>query len=201
MPLYLGGQRIAKLYRGAVPIARAYKGAALVFDMAEAGGYTDPVTAKSYSLNSNNNGNGTVSIRTVVSNLAAGGTQIRVRFVASTTNPITVANAAVGIRSGSTVSTAAAPVELLFGGASGFALAAGQQITSDWADFVTTASDNLLVIFDCVTNGSWRSLNPGGDGFYYRLNYASYNQASPGSFTFVSGRTECVGLVDVRSAL
>lgn len=36
MPLYCGGQRIAKLYRGATPIARAYKGAALVFGAAGA---------------------------------------------------------------------------------------------------------------------------------------------------------------------
>jgi hypothetical protein len=34
MPLYMGGQRIAKLYYGATPIARAYQGAALVFDAA-----------------------------------------------------------------------------------------------------------------------------------------------------------------------
>lgn len=31
MPLYVGGQRIEKLYKGATPIARAYKGSTLVF--------------------------------------------------------------------------------------------------------------------------------------------------------------------------
>lgn len=35
MPLYRGGQRIAKLYKGAVPVARAYLGAQKVFDAAE----------------------------------------------------------------------------------------------------------------------------------------------------------------------
>ena len=36
MPLYRGGQRIAKLYCGAVPIAHAYRGASKVFDAAPA---------------------------------------------------------------------------------------------------------------------------------------------------------------------
>jgi hypothetical protein len=36
MPLYAGGERIAKLYRGSTAIARAYRGAAKVFDAAEA---------------------------------------------------------------------------------------------------------------------------------------------------------------------
>lgn len=35
MPLYIGGQRIVRLYRGTAAIARAYKGAAKVFDASE----------------------------------------------------------------------------------------------------------------------------------------------------------------------
>jgi hypothetical protein len=39
MPLYRGGQRIAKLYRGASPIARAYRGSELKFDSADGPGF------------------------------------------------------------------------------------------------------------------------------------------------------------------
>ena len=35
MPLYLGGQRIARLYKGAAPLARAWRGAEKVFDADE----------------------------------------------------------------------------------------------------------------------------------------------------------------------
>jgi hypothetical protein len=90
--------------------------------------------------------------------------QVRVTFRASSAAAWSVDNASIGIATtdGSTAST---PVELLFGGASGFAISAGADITSDWltfAGFIST--DELVVIMDHASaNGNCRR-NAAGAG-------------------------------------
>jgi hypothetical protein len=51
MPLYIGGQRMARLYRGPAAIARAYKGASKVFDASEYEGVFPTVASSNTSVN------------------------------------------------------------------------------------------------------------------------------------------------------
>ena len=64
------------------------------------------------------------------------GQQVRVTFEASSAADFSADNCSIGILSGALGSggaTVATPIELKFAGASGFAITAGQTITSDWA--------------------------------------------------------------------
>lgn len=121
-------------------------------------------TAKSYTLNSDND-NGAFSARQKIGSIAAGGTEIRVRFVASLATALTCVKASVGFDS--TAPNATGLTELKFGGASGFSIAAGATITSDWLILTTSAAQNLIVHGD-YSNWGARQTNSGGDGVWYK---------------------------------
>lgn len=124
-----------------------------------------------------------VSFRNVVPITGGAQTQVRVTFTAGLATFI-LNNASIGISSGTTMITTATPVELLFGGVSGFTILSGATITSDWVNLSGfTASDKLVVVMDySVAGGSSSTDQSGGAGadlWYLFGAFASYNSADP----------------------
>lgn len=120
------------------------------------------------------------SWRQVVTPMSYGGSLVRVTFKAGSTS-YQENNLSVGIQS-TNQNTSATPVELKFGGASGFDISANASITSDWATLAFSASDSLVVIGDAGTGGAEAYTQSGvlGCHYYNQASTASYNQANPG---------------------
>lgn len=81
-----------------------------------------------------------VAARQFGSTIAAIRGRLRVTFEASSANAFAISKATFGYSTGTIATSAdlnAAPLELLFSGGSGFSLSTGQQITSDWLNFIT----------------------------------------------------------------
>ncbi len=119
-------------------------------------------------------------------------TQIRVSF-ASGTARLDVVNASVGIRTGDSglTDTVSTPVELLFGGSSGFDISFDEFITSDPLVFSFLNTDSLIVVMD-VNLTSKTAANVSGDSDTSSLdNGASFATAAPG---FVNDITETLGI-------
>lgn len=136
------------------------------------------------TLTTNDSGGANYTYRNVLPITGNAGTQVRVTFEASSAAAFSVDNASIGILTGATYDTTAAPVELLFSGVSGFALSAGQTIVSDWANLSGfTSSNKLVVSIDLAsTNGNPRgrySGGPAGSNCYYASNDNSYNETVP----------------------
>ncbi|MCC6946394.1 MAG: discoidin domain-containing protein [Bradyrhizobiaceae bacterium] len=150
------------------------------------------------TTNTDGGGNDGYSWRTVA-DVDSGGEYLRIRFVAPTNGPFNVNNAAIGIQS-SGASTTSTPVELLFSGASGFSLAAGESVWSDPLPLSFSAADNLVIIFD-IDTGNPRVANSGADGAYYKAATVSYDQASGSGFT-LRGADDAGGIdrIQVSSA-
>ena len=79
---------------------------------------------------------------------ASGNGYIQVTFRNTSGYTVTVNNASFGERSGATDDTVTTPVELLFGGASGFILAPAAEITSDRTAFTIDETFGHLAIVD-----------------------------------------------------
>lgn len=157
-------------------------------------------TAKSYTLNANNN-NGSVTnqCRDVISSILAGGAQVRVTFVASTTGSYVCPHVSIGVRSSADDMSTNPPIELLFSGASGFSITAGNSITSDWADLTTVAGNDLLVHLDVTTENA-RNTTTGGDGIYRKNgSTGEYNTAVVSGYTLTNSRIDGISLVEVRT--
>lgn len=127
-------------------------------------------------------GNSGYSIRGVSSAIGTGGTQIRVTFKAHPTSATSAGHVSIG-KQASGYNTVATPVELKFGGASGFSIAAGAAITSDWADLTTADNDVLVAVIDSTSSGQIRTPGSYAGGSHYNLNGTSWNQATPSGFT------------------
>jgi hypothetical protein len=123
-----------------------------------------------------------ISIRNIVlaSEAAYSGSEVRLWFKAGDA-AWAVSHCAIGIRSGSTGNTTATPTEVLFGGASGFSLAAYAEIGSDWQSFTFNEAVDHLVICD-QTSGKPAFTQP-GSSYYYLVGGSTYSQASPGGLS------------------
>jgi hypothetical protein len=141
---------------------------------------TTSSVAFTQTLNTNDaaNGSANYSQRLVCPSIASGGTQIRVTLVASTANTFHLNNVSIGKQT-TTYNTVATPVELKFGGVSGFTIAAGQTITSDWASFTSSHGDNLIVVTDYAGSNANSRFTSSGGLRYYLLSVATFNQATP----------------------
>jgi len=144
-------------------------------------------TVFSATLATNDAGNTGYSFRNRVATIAGGAGQVRVTFEAHSGLGFTVNNVSIGVGVASPApplaggsNTQATPVELKFSGSSGFAIAAGSTITSDWANLTFSSGDDLVVIIDFAgSNGNERVLTSGGH-LYYEAATATYNSANPG---------------------
>ncbi|MGE0056242.1 MAG: hypothetical protein AB7S74_18765 [Hyphomicrobium sp.] len=121
-------------------------------------------------------------IRTVAGSLSGGGDEVRVRFIASASQGLFVDNASIGVLGGATAPncTTNPPVELKFGGASGFTVGAGGSIVSDWASLPFLSTDTLIVTADHGATASGHkegSLNSGSVS-WFRAAYNGYNLAT-----------------------
>jgi hypothetical protein len=142
----------------------------------------EPVAIFSRTLDTDTSVASNISMRQSCGSLAAGGTRARVRFEAPASGTFFCDNAAIGVRTGTGFATVATPVELLFSAASGFTIANGTQITSDWATLTFADTDTLIVIMDVGAASADRSLVEAGAGAF-RLTFDSYNVASDSGFS------------------
>lgn len=133
---------------------------------------------------------------TLVAN-AAGGTQICVTFEAPASGTMNCNNASIGVSNGTASQTTATPVELLFSGISGFSIANGATITSDWATLTTTTSDKMVVVIDHGASSAARKKLTGGSDFY-KAATASYNSANPTGMTADQGDYIGFNKIEVR---
>lgn len=164
-----------------------------------------PATAfSSPTMPDNDSGDANYSMRILFRSavLLASGSQVRVRFRASTAAAFNVDNASIGEHTGVTTAstTAATPVSLLFSAAAGFSIAAGAAITSDWLTFTFDNTKSYVVIFDISsTNG-----NPGGNASktnvnsFYKSATNSYNSTSGASFSLLANYLLGIDLIEVQ---
>lgn len=109
---------------------------------------------------------------------ASGGgspTQVRVTFQASTSSPMILDHASIGIQAGAgnAWDTTLTPVELLFSGVSGFSILASATITSDWASLGISSSTGTVASRTMTTQGS------GWGGFSIRQVISPITGGSP----------------------
>lgn len=178
---------------------RALKEGTFPFPVVPPLGHGAAQTAKSYTLSSdNNNGVATKAWRVKIASIAFGGSQIRVRFVASSTGSYIAPHCSVGKMATAPSMSTNPPVELLFSAVSGFSLTSGQTITSDWANLSTVAGDNLIVDIDATTDNA-RDSAAGGDDAYQKSGASDYNTATVSGYTLNSARVIGLNLVEVRT--
>ena len=138
------------------------------------------------------------SIRNLIPAISAGGTQVRVRVSAGSLCSV-VNHASVGIQSGATSGTTAAPVELKFGGNSGVTIAAYKSVWSDWVNLTTTQRQNLLAtvsMFGSATNWAYKTINADGN---WNSQSDSWNTAAmQGTVTHQPTRSHIVDGVQVK---
>lgn len=137
----------------------------------------------SATLGTNSNNWQTYCVRNSCGSLSGGGDQVRVRFVApSVTQGMVVDNASVGVLGGATAPncTTNPPVPLTFSGASGFSIASGASIVSDWVNLSFLSSDTLIVDHDygAATSGHQEGGGNTGSIAYFRASYDGYNLAT-----------------------
>lgn len=151
-----------------------------------------PLYTASPALNSNDANFGN-SFRVVVPVTGTSLTQIRATIRPGTVNSLTILHASIGKWAGNVLypSTTATPIELLFGGVSGFSAATTPQ-TSDWANLsglTFTTGEKAVVIYDITAVGG---ISAGTDS-------QSYNNASTGVTTFFQS-VESYNTANVDSA-
>ena len=133
------------------------------------------------TLNSDDSGLENLSHRQIIpaADITTSGDACRVTFVASTLAAFTVDNASIGKRTGVGVDTVDTPVELLFSGASGFAISAGATIVSDTLIFPIDETADYIVIVDySAANAAPRRLDPGAGCHQSPAAANSYDQAT-----------------------
>ncbi len=118
----------------------------------------------SRTLTADNNNWSGYAMRGRCNGLTGGGTQVRVRFVASSSMVFAINNASIGVLGGATWPnmTTSPPVRLTFGGNNGFSIAAGATIVSDWANLTFTSSDVLVPHWDFITGTTGIKIDGGG---------------------------------------
>jgi len=162
------------------------------------GGRPGTLTSWAKTLNVNTGGVADGTTRTIAVSAVPTGLEIRVRFEAGSLATWAIDNAAIGIRN-SGPDTLLTPVELKFGGVSGFSLSAGATIFSDWLAFPFSGKPTFVVVMDHTTGtGASRTVNTGGDDIYFKSTADSYNQATVVGMTHLAGWAACANLIEVR---
>lgn len=157
------------------------------------------IFAPSVPLNTDDN-NANTSFRVVVKPTGGGNGLVRVTVTTAVGTSLTVRNVGVGVWNGSNSFTIAPPIELLFGGVSGFiGLPGGQSIVSDLGNLAFGGADRLVVIVDDGSPGGNRfsSGNSNADTWFL-TGGASFNQSSPGGYTLLSGIDYMLSLVETN---
>ena len=138
--------------------------------------------------------------------------KLQVTFTARSNIGLQANHCSVGLSSSSTSSvTTTTPVELTFGGVSGFNIAAGASITSDLIDhsavFTVGAGGAVIVDIDvCSTAGGerYRSSNSNVDTYYVAYGTGLWNIADPASvgqtMTTLSGTDYTVEKIETNAA-
>lgn len=203
--LFVNGVSVISLtdatYTGGSPGIAAYNSIVDDFQAASGGGPTD--AALSFALTSQGSGGNNTSWRNIIPLplFAAGGTtRIRVTFKAIATGPTSsdTNHCSVGVWNGANTDCTATPVELLFGGASGFSILSGTQITSDWVDLPVVVGDKLVVILDLGGLGTMQYDTSSGSGANYaNAPAASYNAATQASTGYTWNNLSPTGIMGV----
>lgn len=114
------------------------------------------------------------SFRTLISLTQSCPGKVRVTFKAGNGTTWACSHCSIGVSAGSG-NTVATPVELLFSGVSGFSIAAGQTIVSDYATLPWTNGQSVVVVTDTSSGGPRLSLS---QNVYQKGSSTSYNQAT-----------------------
>lgn len=166
------------------------------------GGLTALYTSSAFT--GDDTGNQNNSFRVAVPITGSTGTQIRATIRPGTTDSLTVLHASIGKRN-TLWNTTATPLELKFGGVSGFTGATTDQV-SDWTNLSglsMTTGDDAVVIYDLTTGSSTASqrLNNAATGCvtYYKDGIQSWNDAAPVTMNTVSGDVNyCIVSVETQ---
>jgi hypothetical protein len=143
---------------------------------------------------SDGSGNSGYSGRMVIPNISVGGGQVRVSVDADISGTLSAGHVSVCVQE-SVQNCQSAPVEVTFGGASGFSQAANAGVlASDWIILATMAGQNLLVIFDITSAPTPKN----GTGVSYWSSGASWNAGSPSGTWANSGIVYGVTKVEVQ---
>lgn len=156
-------------------------------------------------LNGNDtNPNTSFRVRCVLTAASSG--KLQVTFTASTATGLTASNASIGKWDGTNNPfTTTTPVELKFGGASGFSISAGGSITSDLTDhsaaFSLALGESVLVDLDCTSPSGqrYRGSNSNVDT-WYALGATGYNLPTPAGYSKLAGVDYAVEKVETDSA-
>ncbi|KQZ25840.1 hypothetical protein ASD50_20675 [Mesorhizobium sp. Root552] len=156
-------------------------------------------------LNGNDtNPNTSFRVRCVLTAASSG--KLQVTFTASTATGLTASNASIGKWDGTNNPfTTTVPVELKFGGASGFSIPAGGTITSDLTDhsaaFSLALGESVLVDLDCTSPSGqrYRGSNSNVDT-WYALGATGYNLPTPAGYSKLAGVDYAVEKVETDSA-
>lgn len=155
-------------------------------------------------LNGNDtNPNTSFRVRCVLTAASSG--KLQVTFTASTATGLTASNASIGKWDGTNNPfTTTTPVELKFGGASGFSISAGGSITSDLTDhsaaFSLALGESVLVDLDCTSPSGqrYRGSNSNVDT-WYALGATGYNLPTPAGYSKLAGVDYAVEKVETDS--
>jgi hypothetical protein len=165
-------------------------GAALK-SITRASSYSSAQASFSATLGSSSGGANSYSHRQIIPStapLAKVGTRIRVTFTAGSTG-LHCDHAAVGYSAGSGATTAT-PVELLFGGSSGFTIGNNASVTSDFLTFPVLPGQDIVTIMDVSSSGATSLAYTTGlaSGLNdYNKAGATYNVAAPSGLSSTSG--------------
>lgn len=168
-----------------------------------------PTTIFTNTLPSDDSGNEGFSFRQRVALTGGSQGQTRVTFKANSTVGWKVDHCSFGKWTGTSANgpTTTTPKELTFSGASGFSIAAGGTITSDFVSDPAsyTSSDSLIVIMDFTAGGTLgnEKINNGpvtGADLQFNAASASYNVASPTGYTDGGAVVAGVSLIEVQAA-
>jgi len=124
------------------------------------------------------------SIRQIVygPEVTAAGAQVRISIMAGPSTPLVMKHVSISTSSAPLTNSDAddVPTEVLFNGLSGFTLAAGETILSDWLDYPIAAGTSYIVAMDILTG----RISLGVDAVAYFKNPGeSYNQQTVTGFS------------------
>lgn len=164
-----------------------------------------PTTIFTDSLTADDNVNDGFSIRNVLVITGGAQGQVRVTFKASGSAAFKVDHCSIGISNGTSANTTTTPTELTFSGGSGFSIALGQSITSDFVNFSGFIStDKLVVIFDvnsAAGSGNYSDDNAStGNTNFFQAATVSWNVAAPTGFSSNINVNSGVSLIEVQPA-
>lgn len=158
--------------------------------------------------------NNQTSFRIVCTLAAASNGSLQVTIQPGTTNNLTISHASIGKWSGSGANTTATPLELKYGGASGFSNATTAQLsdlldhsvaTNGATGFSLASGDKVVVIYDIVNQGTshasqrYNGAATNADTFY-KVPGTSWNSNSSTGFTQLTGYNFAVAKVETNSA-